>query len=251
MNRKEADEIYLEQYQALRAAGIGVSLFSYEDFQMGTFKLVGPIPSGATVIYRGWMMGASEYEALVASITAKGGIPLTSVKKYLACHHLPNWYPLISEFTAETKVFPVGANLEAELNALGWGKYFLKDYVKSLKTSGGSSVSDPSQVKSVLAEMEKFRGTIEGGICVRRFEEFEDDTERRYFVVRGVPHSPSGDVPAIVKDCAGRIPSDFFSVDVVMRKDGVQRIIEVGDGQVSDIVGWDAGVFAKMWVGEG
>ncbi|WP_445304954.1 MULTISPECIES: ATP-grasp domain-containing protein [unclassified Microcoleus] len=43
--------------------------------------------------------------------------------------------------------------------------------------------------------------------------------------------------------------SKFFSVDAVERQDGVKRIVEIGDGQVSDLVGWSAGRFAQLWGG--
>ncbi|MEG4579430.1 ATP-grasp domain-containing protein [Microcoleus vaginatus DQ-U2] len=33
------------------------------------------------------------------------------------------------------------------------------------------------------------------------------------------------------------IHSKFFSVDAVERQDGVKRIVEIGDGKVSDLVG--------------
>jgi hypothetical protein len=44
------------------------------------------------------------------------------------------------------------------------------------------------------------------------------------------------------------LPSKFFSVDVARRADGRLRVVEVGDGQVSDLVGWSAEAFAAMWV---
>lgn len=249
LSLREPDELCQEQVRAFKGKGFGVSLFSFEEFQMGSFKIFGPIPSGATVVYRGWMVSASEYQTLTELIAAKGGVPLTDPKAYLACHHLPNWYPLIAEFTAETKIFPRDADLPAELSKLSWGKYFIKDYVKSLKTSVGSIISSPEQAQTVIAEMERFRGSIEGGLCVRRFEEYEPDSETRYFVYRGVPHAPKGDIPELVRQCATRIPSPFFSVDVIKRSDGQLRIVEVGDGQVSDVVGWDVDSFAKIWEG--
>jgi len=55
----------------------------------------------------------------------------------------------------------------------------------------------------------------------------------------------------MVARVAGRIPSQFFSVDVVRRADGILRIVEVGDGQVSDLVGWSADAFAAMWTAAG
>lgn len=36
-------------------------------------------------------------------------------------------------------------------------------------------------------------------------------------------------------------------VDVALREDGVERIVEIGDGQVSDLVGWSPERFAEMW----
>ena len=73
--------------------------------------------------------------------------------------------------------------------------------MKSLKTSVGSIIAKPEDINVVLAEMQKFRSTIEGGVCARR------------------------------------INSPFFSVDVADRVDGVPRVVEIGDGQVSDLVG--------------
>jgi len=39
----------------------------------------------------------------------------------------------------------------------------------------------------------------------------------------------------------------MFAVDVARRADGVERIVEVGDGQVSDLVGWSVGRFVEIW----
>jgi hypothetical protein len=94
--------------------------------------------------------------------------------------------------------------------------------------------------------MRRFRGVIEGGFCVRRVESFLPDTERRYFVLDGVPHAPTSNAPPIVHECAKRLRSRFYSVDVVQRADGQLRIVEIGDGQVSDLVGWTPERFASI-----
>lgn len=142
----------------------------------------------------------------------------------------------------------VEANLELELRDLNWDRYFIKDYVKSLKTSRGSVINKPSEITELLTEMKKYRGKIEGGICVRKFEEFILGSEIRYFVLFGIPFAPQGDfIPGVVQECAKRLKSKFFSVDVAKRTDGVDRIVEIGDGQVSDLVGWNAERFSQMW----
>src|SRR5207253_4431608 len=140
-----------------------------------------------------------------------------------------------SDLTPETRVYPADADLVAGLRALKWGACFLKDFVKSLKTARGSVVREPEEAPAVVAEMREYRGEIEGGICVRRVEDFVPESERRFFVLDGVAYAASAGalVPDIVRRCAERVPSRFFSVDVAQRRDGEVRVIEVGDGQVA------------------
>jgi hypothetical protein len=183
------DEVFADQFEVLREAGFSVSLCPESIIQ----KAGRPrnIPPGATVVYRGWMLTGTEYERLAASIVAAEATPLTSPAAYLAAHHLPNWYPLISEFTPETRVLPITANLEAELRSLGWNALFIKDYVKSLKTSRGSIIRDPSEIGAVVAEMRHFRGDIEGGFCFPARRAIHCGLGKTVF--RGGRHSILGD----------------------------------------------------------
>ena len=130
------------------------------------------------------MLSPGESEQLVTLIESNRATPFISPEMYLACHHLPNWYPVISEFTPETKVLPLNSDFVGELKGLGWEQLFIKGYVKSLKTSRGSVISKPEDISTVLSEMQEFRGVIEGGVCVRRFEQFVPGSETRYFVIR-------------------------------------------------------------------
>lgn len=246
LRTKRPDEFYAAEFAAVRAAGFSASVFSLEEFQAGSFIASPPLPVAA-VVYRGWMLSQPDYEALVAAIVQSGAEPFTDTKTYLSTHHLPNWYPAIPDLTPETRIFSTTTDLAAELRSLDWPAYFIKDYVKSLKTSIGSLISTPEQAAAVAAEMRRFRGTIEGGFCVRRVESFLPETERRYFVRDSIPHSAVGPVPSIVSECAQRIRSRFFSVDVVRRTDGVLRVVEIGDGQVSDIVGWTPEQFVSIF----
>jgi ATP-grasp domain, R2K clade family 3 len=240
------DEMFADQHAALTAAGFTASICP--DSVLAGVKPLRGVPPGSTVVYRGWMATAVEYAALVRAIEQAGAVPLTSPREYLTAHHLSNWYPLLAELTPETRVLPTDAELVAELRAIDWAAYFIKDFVKSLKTGRGSVVRDPADAPAVVAELREDRGRIEGGICVRRVEEFLPESEQRYFVLRGVGYAESGgSVPNVVRVCAERVPTPFFSVDVVRRRDGVLRVVEVGDGQVSDLVGWSAGAFATLW----
>jgi hypothetical protein len=243
--------MFADQWTALAQAGFSASLCS--DAVLTGTRPLRNVPPDCRVVYRGWMVKSEEYATLVQAIEQCGASAFISPEEYLATHHLPNWYPLLSDLTPETRVYPVDADLVAELHSLRWGGYFLKDYVKSLKTAPGSLVHDPAEAPAVIDAMREYRGEIEGGICVRRIEEFIPASEQRYFVLLGVGYPPTQGavVPDIVRRCAERLPSKFFSVDVARRADGEFRVIEVGDGQVSDLVGWLPAAFAAMWVRSG
>jgi ATP-grasp domain, R2K clade family 3 len=249
-NRKKVDPVYEEQFACIQSAGFATAVTSLESLGSGSSKILPILESGSKVVYRGWMLSPLDYERLVNLVESASSSMLTSKTEYLATHYLPNWYPLIADLTPETKVYSLNDNLESELTKLGWERFFIKDYVKSLKTSVGSIIREPSEIETVLVQMQKFKGIIEGGICVRQIEDFVPETEKRYFVVYGKPFAASSDeeIPEIVKNCAKRISSKFFSVDIVERTDGVKRVVEIGDGQVSDLVGWSVERFTELWM---
>lgn len=210
------------------------------------------VRAGETVMYRGWMLTEDQYTAMAAQVEARGAMLFTSTEQYLNTHHIPNWYPLLKEFTPDTIWFTNrwlkdGGNLVGGLKMLkqfGWEKFFLKDYVKSLQTAGGSVVTDVEEAPNVVELMEKFRGSIEGGVVVRRFETFSD--ERRYFVLNGKPSGHRAEDAEALLAAAERIDSPFFSVDIAHDETGRARIVEIGDGQVSDLKGWTAKSFGNM-----
>jgi hypothetical protein len=165
---------------------------------------------------------------------------VVSPEGYEAAHHLPSWYPLVKDWTAQTVVLEERAAFVAVLKEKNWSGYFVEDYVKSLNTGAGSLVQSPAEIVRVVSQIRKYRGEVEGGVCVLCKEDYVAGSERRYFVAAGHAFSSDGDVPAIVESVATRISSPFFSVDTALRVDGVPRIIEIGDGQVSDRKEWSA-----------
>jgi ATP-grasp domain-containing protein len=85
--------------------------------------------------------------------------------------------------------------------------------------------------------------------CKRTVEDFIADSERRRFVLNRTPYAakPGASISNPVTHCAEAMPSPFFSVDVARLVDGVIRIVEIGDGQVSDLVGWSVERFIDIW----
>ena len=245
MDAKRPDETYVEEFECARSSGLDVSLFSFEDFERDRFNPKPSLASGEKVLYRGWMVTVARFESLVRAIGACGASPFTSVDEYRTCHHLPSWYPQLAEFTAETVVLDEGSDFASAMAGRNWSGYFVKDYVKSLSTASGSLVVRSEDISGVVSLISKYRGFVEGGVCVRRKEIYEASSERRYFVFRGRPLSPDQRVPELVNVCASRIDSPFFSVDVAKRDDGELRVVELGDGQVSDRKEWSATQFVQ------
>ncbi|WP_310488649.1 hypothetical protein [Chamaesiphon sp. VAR_69_metabat_338] len=158
---KQADADYLEQFQCLHSIGYSTSVICLENLGSESAQIYPAPEPGEILIYRGWMLAPSDYSSLVAAVDLAGAQMWISPAEYVATHYLPNWYPLISDLTPETHCFDADNNLERELTKLGWNSFFIKDYVKSLKTSIGSIIRHPSEIHAVVTEMQKFRGSIE------------------------------------------------------------------------------------------
>ena len=86
--------------------------------------------------------------------------------------------------------------------------------------------------------MEQFRGAIEGGLCVRKYEPGLRD-EERYFILNGEIRGVLNREPEMetLNSVAKRIDSPLFSVDIAYDSYGRTRLVEI-DGQVSDLSDW-------------
>lgn len=241
-----ADEAYREEFEAAQALGLGCSLFSFEAFEAGEFKARPSLAVDEGVLYRGWMLAPDAYSRLHDKVSAVGGALITSPAQYKHCHYLPEWYPLCEAFTPETVFAARDADFAAALADKDWPAYFVKDHVKSLTTQRGSVAASPQEVAEVVALIEQYRGVLEGGACIRKFERLVAATEERYFVLHGRAYAREGDAPALAHELARRIDSPFFSADLVLSEDGALRLIELGDGQVSDRKNWSAEQFVSM-----
>ena len=243
---KVVEETFADQYEAFRCAGYSVSTFP--DAVIDEGKVIRGIPENSIVVYRGWMLDRSGYKCLHDAVESESSAMLTSTETYLASHHLPGWYEQLKDLTPQTVILPEGSDYEAEIKKLGWESYFIKDYVKSITTSGGSIIDDASQIKNVIQDFIDYRGAVEGGLCVRKVESFLPETEYRYFILLGKAYAPDSEsVPQLIEEVAARIDAPFYSVDVIERDDGALRVVEIGDGQVSDLKSWTVKAFLSMW----
>jgi hypothetical protein len=149
---------------------------------------------------------------------------------------------------------------------------FIKDYVKSVKHAWpkGCLIENPSSQSNVLQRVSEFltlRGDkLTGGLVFRMFEEFQGlkvqshgtvINEYRIFWYKprkkhsvgppltvplqliqssGNTSAPKPD-PSFFQQIAERIFSNFFTMDVVQRKNGEWVVLELGDGQVAGLTG--------------
>lgn len=220
-NTKKVDDMFDKEATAFKNAGFDVHVWN-----------LSYIPSGE-YIYRGWMLSEKEYAELDSFMKGHNAKLITSPDDYLNAHYLKNWYDKLSDLTPKT-IFATEDSIKEILNQSDWNKFFVKDYVKSLTTTNGSIANSKEEVLDIIQELSKKRG-ITGGISLREVQDFVTDSEIRYFCINGKVISPAGDVPDIVNIVRNRIDLPFYSIDVIQDTNGKEWIVEIGDGQVSDL----------------
>jgi hypothetical protein len=141
------------------------------------------------------------------------------------------------------------ASFEEARTLLGSGRAVLRDYSKSMKHHWDEAmyIPDLADASAAWSVADRFRELREddfvGGFILRRFETFagaEVRTWRVDGVCRLVTAHP--DTPASVADVeltslspvVAGLGLPLVTVDLAQRADGVWRVVELGDGQVSD-----------------
>jgi hypothetical protein len=246
-NIKNVDEHFKEEYNLFKEKGFNVCLVDLDDEQIsGNFNV------DESFIYRGWMLSEREYDLLEKLMANRNASLLTNKESYYESHYLKNQYSDhnkegISKYSPETH-FCTKEDAFDVASKLGWKSFFIKDYVKSLTTERGS-IAKLNEVNEVIDQIEYYRGSIEGGISIRKIESFIEDTEVRYFVFKGNVFSPNGKFHKIVENINQIHKEEFFSLDIILDENGKEWIVEIGDGQVSDLKGkgWSTEDFVNIF----
>ncbi len=202
--------------------------------------------------YRGWMIPSDQYLRLADTLQEKGSPLIVSGDDYVKAHHFPSWYPVFEHLTPKSTW---STSWQAPSPPSENGPYFLKDWVKSCKTAWDDACYAPdlASLPKVVERMVKTRAeAFEWGVVIRCFEEFEPGEARIFWLdgepILRLPHPvqrgetfilPPSEVLMDVRKAVQALGCRFVTTDLAKRTDGVWRVIEVGDGQVSD-VGEDA-----------
>src|SRR3954462_7406480 len=110
LHQRKPEDLFAQEFESARLHGFEASIFSFEDFERGRFSPRPRPVRGETLIYRGWMLNLDGYARLTRAIAELSAQMVVSPESYRAAHHLPSWYPLAKDFTAETRVLEQDAD---------------------------------------------------------------------------------------------------------------------------------------------
>ncbi|MBO4208572.1 ATP-grasp domain-containing protein [Micromonospora echinofusca] len=258
LNPRRPDPHFAAEAAAARDAGWQVGLVDHDALGRpgGAVGAAARVPAGGPARYRGWMLSADRYADFADALAHRDVTLVTGAAEYRRAHELPGWYGTLAGATPES-YWTVGAERDDVLRTadrLGSGPAVLRDYTKSMKHHWHEAaylpdVADHAGVWRVARRFLELRGDdFTGGLVVRRFERFAGREVRTWWrhgrcVLVG-PHpdtddgtplpEPDGAALTGLADLVGGTGLDFVTVDLVRRDDGRWRVVELGDGQVSD-----------------
>ncbi|MGW5440220.1 ATP-grasp domain-containing protein [Nocardia asteroides] len=265
LNPRRVDDHFFAQAEAVRAAGGTVALLDHDALLAGDpAAAVQRVPRAAGAMwYRGWMIPVDRYRELAQALSARDCALAVTPESYAKAHELPGWYEAFAELTprarwTETKPGEVlGESVVSGLaGSLGAGAGIVKDYVKSRKDEWDTAcyvpdLRDVVALRRIVGRFVELQGEyLAGGVVLREFEDFTDSAggravEARVWWLDGEPVlvGPHPDEPAVcpepdlslVAPAVSALGCRFVTTDVARRADGSWRVIEVGDGQVSDL----------------
>lgn len=257
---RHPDAHFADEAEAARELGWTVGLVDHDALERGRAseavprRLAGDL-SGA--VYRGWMLRAEQYAALETQLAGHGVQLRTSAAQYRAGHELPGWVRHLGSATPET-AWTEGFDLDRFADCcarLGSGAAVLRDHVKSLKHAWAEAalvpdVADRDRATAVARRFVELRGEdATRGFVLRRFEDFTGAEARTWWVegthvlTTSHPDTP-GELPTaaglddwvrhVLTPLVRSTALPLVTVDVTARADGAWRVVELGDGQVSD-----------------
>lgn len=240
---------------AAREAGLVVAVVDHDAFARGGAPgpAVARVPSGDDAVYRGWMLRTEQYVAMAEALAARGVALRTGADKYRRAHELPGWYRDLAAVTPES-VWTAGDGRDAFEQArlaLNTGPAVLRDYTTSMKRHWHDAafvpdLADAAAAWRVATRFRDLRGDdFVGGFVLRRFETFVGAEVRTWWVdgacrlVTAHPDTSATRPPddldvSAVTPLIERMDLPFVTVDLALRADGRWRVVEIGDGQVSD-----------------
>jgi hypothetical protein len=248
---RRADEHFAPEAEAARDLGIPYALIDHDAVPHDPVRAVRTVPEG-TAVYRGWMLRSADYAAFERALSARGVTLRTTAHQYRTAHELPGWHTALAPLTPAAE-WTEGASrpaFDAARQRLGDGPAVLRDYTKSMKHHWDEAVYIPSLADGDAAWrvatrfLEPRAEDFTGGFVLRRFETFTGAEIRTWWVdgtcrlVTAHPDTPAARPADVTLDelapLVKALALPFVTVDLARHTDGRLRVVELGDGQVSD-----------------
>ncbi|WP_420117201.1 ATP-grasp domain-containing protein [Micromonospora sp.] len=252
---RRPDPHFAPEAQAARAAGHPVAVVDHDALAAGrdVTRAVAGVPAADDAVYRGWMLSAARYAGFAGALRARQVTLRTDPDRYRRAHELPGWYATAAALTPQS-CWTVGvdrSDFDRARTALGGGPAVLRDWTKSAKHHWHEAcfvpeLADGDAAWRVATRLRELRDDdFACGFVLRRFEPLAGVEIRTWWVDgRCVLTGPHPDTPAELPD----VPVDlgplaavvtaldlpFVTADLAWRTDGRWRLVEIGDGQVSD-----------------
>lgn len=255
LHPRRADEHFADEAEAARAAGMDVALVDHDALTVpdGADRAVRRVPEGGEAIYRGWMLRAEQYAAFREALLRRDVELRTDAEQYRHAHELPGWYPDLATVTPRS-VWTTGddhAAFDRARRQLAPGPAVLRDYTKSMKHYWHEAtfipeLDDGNAAWAVASRFRQLRDDdMVGGFVLRRYERFASAEVRTWWIngscrlIGPHPDDPRPTAPAEpdltqIGPLIAGLGLPFVTADLAVRADGVWRLIELGDGQVSD-----------------
>ncbi len=251
----KVDEDLQKEYDAVLSTGLyDVALFGYDKWFNEDKLLVKDSPDEEHMaVYRGWMMKPDQYERFYNQLLDKNIRLVTEPEQYRLMHIFPNVYERVKEDTAKMEMYPLHSKMDVEQLKKSFGRFMVKDYVKSVKGTEFPRYFDQGITQEDFDRwMEvfyKYRGgLLTGGICIKEFldlKRYGDKTnEYRVFYINHeiatiCRNSGQGSyTPEPPKELIEKyryLDSPYYTVDYAELEDGSWKILEAGDGEVSGL----------------
>ena len=209
------------------------------------------------------MLKPEQYEILynkILNLTNGYLILINSPEEYRNCHCFPYIYDDIKEYTPKMVKIDKWENIEdrlSVLNKINFDNFFLKDYVKSVKTDKGVERLDKKinliELSHKILKFIEDRGDLfTGGIIIKEFVNlkkvngYTNEWRAFYFYDKllDLTNNSEKDIskgiypPDELVNKIGKIlyqKSKFFTVDYALTEDDKWIVIETGDGGVSGL----------------
>lgn len=252
-NRNKIDAELEQEYEAAIKAGFDVMLFDYSSWFESRKLLLNRDSDCDLILYRGWMMKPELYCEFEKQLKSLEYHLIVDSSSYKRLHEFVHVYPIVRNDTAPMMKFPLHTRIDVKFLQDTFGRFMVKDYVKSVKGSDFPVYFDSSIIQSEFDNwMEKFyeyRGDLlTGGICIKKYLDLKkygrSTNEYRAFYYHNelmmLMKSSNqimeyGKPPVELINKYKMLDSPFFTIDFAELEDGSWTVIECGDGQVSGI----------------